>query len=52
MPEVRVIKVVALLPAGSAAVGGSVKTDSLGELTVTNRKDWRTLELGFVRGWR
>ena len=28
-----------------------MKTDTNEELTVTRRKDWTTLEMGFMRGW-
>lgn len=50
MPVIRLVKVVAMAPTAGSP-GGTVKVDSLGELTVTRRKEWTTLEMGFVRGW-
>ncbi len=50
MPVVRVVKVLAMAP-GSGEPAGVVKTDTQGELTVERRKDWTTLEMGFLRGW-
>ena len=50
MPVVRVVKVVAMAPQ-QGEPAGVVKTDSQGDLTVERRKDWTTLEMGFLRGW-
>lgn len=50
VPGIRVVKVVAMVP-NSGAAGGTVKTDVMGVLTVERRKEWTTLEMGFIRGW-
>ncbi len=50
MSVIRLIKVVAMAPTAGSS-GGTMKVEGLGELTVTRRKDWTTLEMGFVRGW-
>ena len=50
MPDIRLVKVVAMAPTPGSP-GGTIKTDTLGELTVARRKEWTTLEMGFVKGW-
>lgn len=47
--HIRVTKVIAMAAAGQGG-GGIIKTE-IGDFTVLRRKDWTTLELGFVRGW-
>jgi len=50
MFDIRLVKVVAMTPT-PGLLGGTIKTDALGELTVARRKEWTTLEMGFVKGW-
>ncbi len=51
MSHIRVIKVIAMAAAAAGdGEGGTIKTEH-GDFTVLRRKDWTTLELGFVRGW-
>jgi hypothetical protein len=50
VPVIRVVTVMAMTP-NPGADGGVIKTDTTETLTVTRRKDWTTLEMGFVRGW-